>query len=156
MITVRAPTGDKSAAAITVRTPTGDKAVATATLRTPTGDEVIYSAGGGAGMLSLTTSPVSVSGSGGSAGDLTLVTSTVTVSVSGGTAPYTHEWTFVSGDTGWIILSPAAAATRFQNDVPTVDSKFGTFRDTVTDARGRTGAIDVDASLYNFGALGGF
>lgn len=156
MITVRTPTGDKAAAAITVRTPTGDKAVALGTLRTPTGDEEIYSAGGGSGMLTLTASPVSVSGSGGSGGDLTLVTSAVTVSVSGGTAPYTHAWTFVSGDTGWIILSPAAATTRFQNDVPTVDSKSGTFRDTVTDARGRTGTVDVPAQLFNFGDLGGF
>lgn len=153
MITLRTPDGDKSPATLTLQTASGQEGVARMVLRTPTGDETIYSVGGM--VLTLTPTPLSVTGSGSSDGDLTLVTAQVTVSVSGGTPPYTHAWTFVSGDTGWVILSPSSASTRFQNDVPTLDGKSGTFRDTVTDARGRTGTVDVTAQLFNFGSLGG-
>lgn len=154
MITVRAPTGDKAAAAVTVRTPTGDKAVATMTLRTPTGDKEIYSAGGGAGMLTVSASPVSATGSGSSAGDIDVTTNEVTATASGGTAPYTFAWTAPGGLGSWTILSPASASTRFRaNNVPGNALENNTFECTATDSRGRTGSVLVSADAYNFGGF---
>lgn len=153
MITLRTPTGDKAAAAVTVRTPTGDKAVARMTLRTPTGDKEFYTSS--TGGLTIDIAPVTATGSGGSGGELLVSTAQVTANTTGGTAPYSYSWAFTSGDSGWSITAPSAAATRFTNNVTPVDSRSGIFTVTVTDARGRTGTAAVEAIVYNFGSFGG-
>lgn len=151
MITLRTPTGDKAAAAITLRTPTGDKAVSQMVLRIETGDVPIYIAGGGAGLV-VDANPISVTGAVGSSGTPNVTTNTTTVTVSGGTAPYSYLWTEIEADFPWSIGSPNSASTRFTAlSVSTIDNSFASFECTVTDARGRTGSVIVDATAFNFG-----
>lgn len=148
MITVRAPSGDKAVAAITVRTPTGDKAVERMTLRTPSGDKLIYAAGGMS--LTVTASPASAVGSGANASPIAVTSAVVTASASGGTGPYTYAWTELTMGTAIEALSPSSAATQFRATVAAGESEFADFRCTATDARGRTGTVDVSVSLFNF------
>lgn len=151
MITLRTPNGDKAAAAITLRTPNGDQVVSQMVLRTETGDVPIYTAGGGAGLV-VEANPIVVTGAAGSSGTPNVPTNTVTVTVSGGTAPYSYLWTEIPGDFDWSIGSPNAASTRFTAlDVAAGDQYFTSFECTVTDARGRTGSVIVEANAFNFG-----
>ena len=151
MITLRTPTGDKVATAITLRTPNGDEAVSRMVLRTETGDVPIYIAGGGAGLV-VEANPISVTGAAGSSGTPDVTTNTTTVTVSGGTAPYSYLWTEIPGDFSWLIGSPNSASTRFTAlSVSVDDDYFTSFECTVTDARGHTCSVIVEANVFNFG-----
>lgn len=152
MITVRTPTGDKAASAVTIRTPTGDKLVARMVLRTPTGDKEFYTSA--AGALTVTAEPPSAIGTAYISDFVFVTTNSVTATVSGGTAPYTYAWTRVSGDAGFNALTGSSASTRFRISLDVGGEAFAVFRCTVTDARGRTGTVDVEATAYNFGNFG--
>lgn len=152
MITVRTATGDKAAESLTVRTPDGDKAVARMTLLTATGDELMFQAAG-AGSLSATASPPSVNGAASEGFDTLIDTATTTVTATGGTEPYTYAWTLQAGDVGWEAESPLGRSSRFTSpQVAPGASSSATFRCTVTDARSRTGTVDVEANVYNYGS----
>ena len=152
MITLRTATGDKAISAMTLRTPTGDKGILRATLRTPTGDKVIFDSTSG-GPFTVEASPISAVGSGFVAGPVSVKTNTITVTATGGTAPYTYAWTRVSGPAGFNILSPTSNATRFAITLDQGEDATALFRCTVTDARARTGTVDVEANASNYGSL---
>jgi hypothetical protein len=152
VITVRTPTGDRAIGSVTVRTPTGDAVVARMVLRTPTGDSEIYTQAGG-GALTAEASPFSAVGSVSGSGTQDVTSNLVTVTPSGGTSPYTYAWARISGDSDVLALNSTAAATRFQATIELGGFRNATFRCTVTDARARTGTVDVDVSLFNFGGF---
>lgn len=152
MITVRTPTGDKAVSGVTVRTPTGDKLVARMVLRTPTGDKEFYTSA--AAALTVTAEPVSAIGTAYISDAVFVTTNSVTATATGGTAPYTYAWTRVSGTTDFDPQTPSAASTRFRIVLDVGGEAYALFRCTVTDARGRTGTVDVEATAYNFGNFG--
>jgi hypothetical protein len=155
VITLRTASGDKGIAAMTLRTPTGDKGIARAVLRTPTGDEVIFDAGA-VSSLSASASPPNAVGADGSAADIIIDTNSVTVTASGGTEPYSYAWTQTAGTpSDWTIESPLSRTTRFSCVGGVVDgaTETATFRCTVTDSRGRTGTVDVEARVTNYGSI---
>lgn len=152
MITLRTSAGDKAIAAMTLRTPSGDKGIARATLRTPTGDEVIFDATSSE-SLPASSSPINAVGAETSDADTNVETNFVTVTVTGGTEPYLYLWTQISGTpSDWSINSTNSRTTSFTGlDVPGGGSFEAIFRCSVSDARGRTGSVDVNARAINYG-----
>ena len=151
MIGVQTPTGAKGVAAFGIRTADGNKAVARASILTADGSKDFFVEGGMAGSLILSIDPVSAVGSGASAGSTTVFTNSVTTTATGGTAPYSYAWARTSGSTSWSINSPSSASTRFSILVAPSAVEDGEFECTVTDARGRTGTISINAAAFNFG-----
>lgn len=102
--------------------------------------------------LSVVASPSSVSktisSSDGASHSVTSPPSTATA--SGGTGPYTYAWTFLDGDAGITINSPAAAATSFTATLGPDGFKSADFRVTATDTVTRgTAFFDIDVTLEN-------
>lgn len=93
---------------------------------------------GGAGQpLLFNIVPTMITGSRSGLGSCT--TPSATTTISGGVAPYSHSWTFTSGDTGFTANSSTSSITNFT----TVLSNFGELQSavwkcTVTDALGQT------------------
>jgi len=156
MIAVRSTSGDKTIGAVSVRSVSGDIIIGRISALTPSGDKLLYDASVGGGSLGVTALPYNAIGSRLTSGAAAVTTDEVTASAAAGTPPYTYAWSKVSGGSGWSILSPTAASTRFR--YTTVDegsSEFGEFKVTVTDARGRTGEATIEASVYNYGTWNG-
>lgn len=109
-------------------------------------------ASGAMGDLVVSVSPLSATGSTFNPTDTDVTTNLVTVTASGGTAPYSISWAEVGGSGLWSITNPFGFATRFTAEgVSPSDAVSNAFTATVTDARGRTGEVTVDAAAYNFG-----
>lgn len=156
MIGVQTPGGGKEVATFSILTADGAKDIARGSILTADGSKDFFVSGGGAG-LTLEAMPITATGSGGSGSTITVTTNSISVNVSGGTGPFTYAWTEVGVSTAdWTILSPSASSTRFSAPVETASFESANFRCTVTDARGRTGTIDVPATVYNFGSFGSF
>ena len=154
MIGIRTADGNKTVASVSIRTADGNKGVARAGILTATGAKDFFVSGGG-GNLAVEASPISAIGTGLSGEAVAVTSNVVTLTATGGTPGYTYAWEETSEGSGITILSPASAGTRFRATLEPFDTVFGTFRGTVTDARGRTAFVDVEASLTNIGSLGG-
>lgn len=76
----------------------------------------------------------------------TVTTDATTVTPSGGTGPYTYAWSYVSGDTHIVALSPTADTTAF--GAPTAYAELdAVWKCTVTDAGGLTAEALVSISI---------
>ena len=78
-----------------------------------------------------------------------VTSNSVTVTPAGGTAPYTHLWTYVSGDSAPVPTSSTAASTAFSATVGRDQEKIAVWKDTVTDALGATTSVNVSVSLFH-------
>lgn len=96
---------------------------------------------GSGSPLSAVASPEYVSGAIDRSKPGTVTTDITTASPSGGKAPYTYEWTELSG--ALIISDPSSASTYFYGIVAAGDQKTGTFTCTVTDAAGAIAVTNV-------------
>lgn len=106
--------------------------------------------GGGGGSFTATASPGSAVGAVTDDKLFVVVTSnSVTVTPAGGTAPYTHLWTYVSGDSAPVPTSSTAASTAFSATVGRDQEKIAVWKDTVTDALGATASVNVSVSLFH-------
>jgi hypothetical protein len=137
--------------------PRGLKGFVQGSITTPIGDKQFWD--GTVSSLTPTVDQATVAGAAnpGKALPVTISTSGATVSPgSGGTAPYTYAWALVSDDGlggTWSAVLPTSATSTFRASAvaPGVASD-ATFRCTVTDARGRTGTVDVTALVVNYGS----
>ena len=142
--------GDKTLFIRGLNTPGGQVGIAAARLTTPGGsitifDQTVANSGG----LTVTADPIFVSGAGASASPQTVGTSASTAIPSGGVPPYSYLW---SGPAGWGIISPTEATAAFTYpSLPPGSVLDNTFTCTVTDARGATGTVSVQAEVSNFG-----
>lgn len=93
--------------------------------------------------LRLAASPDSAYGASGSHTG-PIYSNTVTVTVAGGTAPYSHTWTSTAGIS---VAAPASSSTPFIGHPTAGDEVSGTATDTVTDANGVFGSIDVPVRI---------
>lgn len=101
---------------------------------------VLVDCGSGA-PLSAVASPDYVSGAIDRSKPGTVTTNITTASPSGGRAPYTYEWTELSGEL--TISDPSSASTYFSGIVAAGDQKTGTFTCTITDAAGATAVTNI-------------
>lgn len=155
MISVRAPDGDRTIAAISIRTPDGDVNIANASILTPDGSRVLWSAGG-TGGFAVELDPLPVWGAAASGAEVTVTTQQCTATPTGGTAPFTYLWEKTSGSADWSIVSPTAQSTAFRcAELPPEGDSTATFQVTVTDARGRVATPFVTAIASNYGGLSG-
>lgn len=153
MIGVREGGANSTIANIGIREGGANTNIAKASILVGGVDYVVFDSATAA-SLTVTQSPFSAVGSGGSAADIPVTTNEVTATASGGTAPYTYAWTKVSGAAEWSILSPSSAATRFRHSAVAEGlEQEAVFRCTATDARGRTGTVDAQAYVFNFGSF---
>lgn len=108
--------------------------------------------GGGGGTLTASASPGSASGYEADDAMFVNVTSnSVTVTPAGGTAPYSHLWVKVSGDSSPLISSTTAATVSWTGSVPRWQSKSATWKDTITDSLGATTSINISVNLVHDG-----
>ena len=154
MIAVQDASGNADIGAVSIQDADGLADIAKVSVLTASGDFVVFDSAAGGG-LTVTASPPNAVGADGSAADIIVDTNDVTVTASEGTEPYSYAWTQTVGDSeDWSIETPLAPATRFSGlGVPGGSTFEATFRCTVTDARGRTGTVDVTARAINYGDL---
>jgi len=108
--------------------------------------------GGGGGTLTVSASPGLAHGQVTNNNLFANVTSNVVVvTPAGGTAPYSHAWTKITGDSSPTPSNPTGASTSWSATVPKWDSKEATWRDTVTDSLGATATVDVVVLLTHDG-----
>lgn len=80
----------------------------------------------------------------------TAYTFETTTTAIGGVPPYTHAWTYVSGDTSFTATSPTAATTDFFAPVTFNVSKTAIWKDTVTDAASQTTVVEITVNVSEF------
>ena len=99
--------------------------------------------------MSLSVTP-SVTGAynGTSGGIISITSTTATATPVGGTGPFTYAWTKVSGDT-LTVTNPTNASTAFRASIGPGDSRFATYRCTVTDSLGLTAIGSTSITLFN-------
>ena len=78
-------------------------------------------------------------------------TDVTTVTPTGGVAPYTHNWQYVSGDTGiGRVYGATTAGQAFQRNIPHGGGAwawFAVWKDTVTDAASNTFVVTVNVEI---------
>ena len=99
--------------------------------------------------LSMSITPLTISGGGSFSGPLVVTTDAATANVTGGLGPYTYVWTVTSG-TGITVNSPSMASTTARKTVISGDSDTGTLQCEVTDAIGQTATDTIEAFFTNF------
>lgn len=150
MISLQTPSGKKNLILRGIRTPSGNRTIAAGSILTPDGDYQFWD--NVLPALSVTKFPAFCTGAIGSAVPLPITTNAVGVSPSGGSPPYTYAWTQESGTPGWGISSPSSPSSSFtSHPVNSGSGMSATFRCTVTDSRGSTGYVEVDATVVNYG-----
>ena len=101
------------------------------------------------GALSATVSDPNPTGAGNPGGVGT--TDVTTCTPIGGVAPYTHNWNYVSGDTGISrVYGVATAGQAFKRNIPVgggVVSWFATWQDTVTDSASNVFSVQVNIEI---------
>lgn len=121
------------------------KTVTTAQIRTVAGLKAFFSG------MTASAAPTGVAGYVAGGVDATATTLPATATPSGGIAPYTYEWTQVSGPS-WTIDSPTAATTTFSNALNPGETSNAIFACTVTDATGYEAVTNtVSAVVSNIG-----
>lgn len=154
MIGLQDASGTAGIARVAVQDAGGKSDIARISVLMPGGgDYLVFDADSGAGSLSLSINPVSAIGASGVGGPTNVSTNSVTVTASGGTGPYSYAWTLFEAALGtWSISTPSERTTRFvAQNLSESSSGSATFRCTVTDARGRTGSVNIEASAFNYG-----
>jgi hypothetical protein len=156
MIAIQDAGGKAGIAAVYGRDAGGNFGVAKVSiLMSDLSDYVVFDASA-VSSLSASASPPNAVGADGSAADIIIDTNTVTVTASGGTEPYTYSWAITVGTpSDWAIETPLSRTTRFSciGGVAEGATETATFRCTVTDSRGRTGTVDVEARVTNYGSI---
>lgn len=89
--------------------------------------------------------PTSVSGFRFAPGGTATVSATATVTVQGGAAPYSYQWSYVSGD-NFVLSAPTNATTRF-SDTGGPGTANGLYRWTATDANASTATGTTSVTL---------
>lgn len=157
MIGIKLEGGLKSLFLRGIMTPAGKKNIAKGSILTPDGDKVFWDRSSAlAGGLTVTLDPFYAFGGVASGAPVTVGTNVVEASPSGGVAPYTYSWTIdsVGSGVGWYASSSLGASTYFAcPDVAYGDTFEAVFKCTVTDARGATGEVTVNAQVSNYGGL---
>jgi hypothetical protein len=132
--------------------PRGLKGFTQGRITTPAGDKKIWD-GTVSTSLVITASPMQVLGAGFVApgGSVSAQTDSTQASASSsdGTGPFAYVWTKTYDDGAggtWTITNPNSSSTTFWASAVSSQS-YATFRCTVTDARGATGTVDVQASV---------
>lgn len=83
------------------------------------------------------------------------ITGPVTVTTLGGTAPFTYQWKYVNGDTGFQIASPTKNVTVFSK-TGIVDAESARFQVEVTDSLGKKACSGlVEAQISRISQLPG-
>jgi len=77
----------------------------------------------------------------------TVVSNFTQATPTGGTAPYSYQWSILSG--GASITSPNMARTTFSQSLASEQDSTGTARVICTDSQGKTAFGDVAYYLYN-------
>lgn len=96
--------------------------------------------------LTATPDPASVSGEGFGSKPSNVVSDPATVTPAGGNAPYSYQWSMLTGNTGIAITAPTMATTAFRR-VLFGNSVNATAQCVVTDAFGLTATCTVDVTL---------
>lgn len=118
------------------------------------GARLVFDAAQVGGGLSVIAFPEFVRGAQAFGSPVDVTTQATTATGSGGTEPYTYLWSEVTSDGAWTITAPSSRTTSFRaTSLAENDTRSGTFKCTVTDARGRTGEFEVDAFCQNYGNL---
>lgn len=77
-----------------------------------------------------------------------VTTAVVTVTPVGGTGPYTHSWTYVSGEADVSPANPTSGTTAFNCVTPGVGQTLSSiWRDTIEDSLGATYSLDVGITV---------
>lgn len=152
MIRARTSTGTKAVAGVHFRALGGTGDVFAVSLRRGDGLKRVFTQ---SGTLTVGAEPASVSGYAASGGLATIPTNATIAQPTGGAEPYTYAWTKLSDDGGtWSIQNATSASTKFTcANVGATIEYTATFRCTVTDSVGGTGAVDVQADVTNLGSL---
>lgn len=152
MIAVRDAGGNAEIGFVGIRDAVGNADVARVSILVGSADYVVFDSAAGSG-ITVIASPSNAVGAETSDADIGVETNRVTVTATGGTEPYQYAWTQTEGDEAdWTIESPLARATTFTGlSVPGNSDLNAVFQCTVTDARGRTGAVNVTARAINYG-----
>lgn len=99
--------------------------------------------------VAVTASPGGVNGAASRPGLATVATNETIATATGGAVPYTFLWQ--SQDGAMLPTAATSATTRFTGQVEGGETISDTFICTVTDAQGQTGAVQVAASVSNYG-----
>jgi len=114
------------------------------------GNAVVRLIRGGTGAaLSVSVTPIVASGFGSSPLAATITSNTVAGVASGGLPPYTYNWTYLSGTTGFNCATPTSSSTYWYKSVASSVSENSIWRLTVTDAASATATVDISIDLSN-------
>lgn len=86
----------------------------------------------------------------------TAQTSQVTASSSNGVGPFNYVWSYISGDSTFVLIPSGDPATvRWEGTVTISQMRFATWRCTVTDSLGNTGYKDLTVYIMDVSFEGG-